>query len=122
MALTRDQLPGAAVPQEPVPVPALGGDVIVRGMDMPQMLRFSALRRRITQPQGDETEPQALERASGVLVPMVLAMCVVLDDGLPVYTAEQWGAFGARHAQQVMALWDVCIRLSGAHGDDEKKA
>jgi hypothetical protein len=122
MALSRDQLPAVALPQEPVAVPGLGGDVIVRGMDMPQMLRFTALRRRLLTPQEGETEDQASERAAGELVPLALEMCTVLDDGLPVYSAAQWATFGAQHSGDVMALWEAAIRLSGQQPDHEKKA
>jgi hypothetical protein len=52
---------------------------------------------------------------------MLLATCVVLDDGLPVYTAEQWAALGTQHPGALLDLWQRAIALSGADLAAEKK-
>lgn len=122
MPISRSAIPAISLPQETLAVEPLGGEVIVRGMDMQQMLRFTATRRRLVELLPGENEAQAAERASGELVPLVLAMCVLADDEQPVYTAAQWAAFGARHPAVTMDLWDAAIRLSGQAGDHEKKA
>lgn len=121
-ALQRDQVAPPALPEELVHVPALGGAVRVRGMDMRQLLAFRAAQRRATLPQGDETEADAAERASGELLPLMLAACVLAADGLPVYTAEQWATFGGGNAAQVYELWAVAVRLCGGDAAAEKKA
>lgn len=120
--IARDQVLAVHLPEQAVDVPEIGGTVLVRGMSMPQLLAFTAARRRALQPQDGETPDQAAERASGELVPMLLATTVVLDDGLPVYTAAQWAAFGSQHPQATLALWKVAVQLSGQDPDAEKKA
>jgi hypothetical protein len=118
----RGQLLAVELPTQEVDVPAVGGTVLVRGLSMPQLLAFSAARRRALQPVGDETPDQAAERASGELVPLLLAETVVLDDGLPVYSAAQWAVFGAQHPQATLELWRAAIALSGQDPTAEKKA
>lgn len=118
----RSALPAVDLPAEEVTVPGLPGPVLVRGLDMPQMLQFSAARTRLETPQPGETEADARERASGHLVPLLLSLCVVLDDGLPVFSAAQWSAFGARHPEDVITLFNVAVRLGGQDADGEKKA
>ena len=120
--INRREVAAVALPQEAVDVPAIGGTVLVRGMSMPQLLAFSAARRRALEPVEGETPDQAAERASGELVPLLLAATVVLDDGLPVYTAAQWAAFGSVHPAATLDLWRVAVRLSGQDQAAEKKA
>lgn len=122
MAIRRENIKRVALPREEIDAPELGGSVIVQGMDMAQVLRFSSARRRLCAPMGDESPEQAAERASGELLAMALADCVLADDGLPVYSAAEWAAFGAQHPERVAALWDVSKRLSGQDSDAEKKA
>jgi len=120
--VSRSGIAAIALPRSTEPAPEIGGDVVVQGMDMPQMLEFTAARRRLGQPQEGETEEQAAERTSGEMLPRLLAVCVLAEDGLPVYSVAQWRAFGARHPDRAVALWEVAIRLSGQAPDDEKKA
>lgn len=119
--ITRDAIAPVALPTEPVDVAAIGGVVLVRGMSLPQLLAFRAAGRRASEPLPGETPETAAERASGELVPMLLATCVVLDDGQPVYSAEQWAAFGTRHPGDTLDLWQRAIALSGADLAAEKK-
>ncbi len=121
--LTRETLPPQAeVPQETVDVPELGGAVIVRGLDMPGLLRYAAARQALLEPLPGETEADAQERAGGALIAVLLAACVVLADGRPVYTAAQWSGFGARHPAAAMSLWRAVQRASGTDPDAEKKS
>lgn len=122
MTIQRADIPVVSLPIEEHPAPELGGTVSVRGMDMPQMLAFTSARRRLSTPVDGETPAQAAERASGELLPLVLSMCVLADDGLPVYTRAQWAVFGVQHPERALALWQVAIRLSGQAPDAEKKA
>jgi hypothetical protein len=119
--IRREALPPVELPTEEVPCAPLGGAVLVRGLDMPQMLRWSAERRRLLVPLAGETEDAARERAGANLVPLLLEMAVVLDDGMPAYTAAQWGALGARHPGDVMQLFSAALRLAGQDADTEKK-
>lgn len=122
VTIARDAIEPVALPTRVVDVPAIGGAVLVRGMDMPQLLSFTAARRRAVAPLEGETEQQSGERASGELVPLLLHTSVVLDDGLPVYTAAQWAIFGTQHPQAALELWQVAIGLSGQDAAAEKKA
>lgn len=119
--ITRDQLAPVALPTEALDVPAIGGQVIVRGMNLPQLLAFTAARRVASTPADGKTDAQAADRASGTLVPLLLHTCVVLDDGLPVYSQAEWAAFAVRHPQPTLALWQAAIRLSGQDIEAEKK-
>jgi hypothetical protein len=118
----RGQLPVMDLPTEEVTVDGLPGAVLVRGMDMSQLMHYRSAARRFSEPQGDETDEQAQERAGVELVPLLLSLCVVLDDGLPVYTAAQWSAFAARHLDSAVALFNAAMRLSGQDESAEKKA
>jgi hypothetical protein len=119
--VTRKALPHVELPTEEVEVAPLGGSVIVRGLSMPQMLQWSAERRRLLTPLDGESEEAAKERAGAYLVPLLLSMCVVLDDGLPVYTSAQWAAWGVSNPGEVMTLFQAAVRLSGQDADEEKK-
>jgi hypothetical protein len=120
--LERSALPQPLLPQENVLVEALGGEVIVRGMDMEQQLRFSSMRRRLVQPQEGETADQAAERAGGPLVPLALSWCVVLADGQPAYSEAEWRIIGAMHPGEAISLFNATMRLSGQNTQAEKKS
>jgi hypothetical protein len=122
MAISRDQLPALELPTKSVEVPSLGGEVICRGMDMPQLLRFSSLRSRLLNPLDEENQDQAVQRAGGELLPVVLGMCVVLDDGQPAYTEAQWRVFGGMHSDEAVTLFNTVMLLSGQDSSAEKKA
>jgi hypothetical protein len=121
MAMQRGQVRQMALPSEAVSCGPIGGEVTVRGMDMPLMLAFAAERRRLGTPLAGEAQEHANERAAGALVPMVLHGCVVLDDGASVYSLAEWGAFGALHPDEAMDLFQRAMRLSGQNTDAEKK-
>ena len=120
MAIARDALPALELPTEAVAMPSLGGDVLARGMDMQQLLEFVAARRRLSEPRAGETQAEANERAGAELVPFVLGMCAVLDDGKPAYSEQQWRVFGVKHADEMLTLFAVVMRLSGMAGDEKK--
>lgn len=121
MAIDRDAIRPMALPREEVEAPEIGGSVTVQGMNMPQLLEFTSARRRLQAPRPGETEEQAVQRASGELLTLVLGMCVLAADGMPVYSPAEWGAFGALYPERAVALWDTAIRLSGQQPEAEKK-
>lgn len=122
MPITRNAIPPLLLPQEIVAVPALGGEVIVRGMSLPQLMQYSAARRRMAEALPGETPDDVAERLGGSLVPLALALCVLAEDELPVYTEAQWGYWVSSHASEAVQLVGVALRLSGQLGDQEKKA
>lgn len=119
--IARAALPPAELPSEEVEVTPLGGSVLVRGLTMPEFLRWSAQRRALLEPRAGESAEDAQQRASAEMVPLILSMAVVLDDGDPVYTAAQWSAFGARHPEEATVLFQAAVRLSGQDPQAEKK-
>lgn len=119
--LERANLPSLDLPREAVEVKALGGAVWVQGMDMPALLRFTSARRSAMQPLPGENDDQAAERATGVLVPLLLSLCVHLDDG-PAYSMAQWGSFGAQHPEAALDLFHRAVRMSGQDAAAEKKS
>lgn len=118
--IDRASLPAMALPRQVVQVDALGGEVIVQGLDMPGLMRFTAARRDVSQLLDGESDQAAAERAAGNLVPLMLSLAVWLDDG-PAYTQAQWAAFGVRNPGVVMDLFDTAVRLSGQDTAAEKK-
>lgn len=121
MALVaREQIAPCELPEEVVSVPAVGGDVLVRGMDMPSLVRFRARQRAIGAKKKGESQEDADERTGGELLPVLLEMCVLADDRQPVYSAAQWGVFATAHMDETMQLWEVAMRLSGLEKDPGK--
>ena len=118
--VTREAITPVALPEEQVPLPEAGGDVLVQGMDLPRLQRFAAARRRALEPKAGEAEADAQERAGTELLPLALELCVLAGDGQPVYSYAQWASFAARHPAQAMALFSKAMELSGQ--GDEKKA
>lgn len=113
MLVNRDDIKPVKLPEEVVPVPEVGGDVLVRGMDMPRLARFDSARREYVQPQEGETPEQAIERATLELIPLALHLCVLASDGRPVYSPAEWAAFAVHHGARVAELWRVVERLAG---------
>jgi len=98
--------------REVIRVEALGGEVAVLELDLGARLEFeSAL---------------AASRKSGkslvsAMVPQLLALCVVGDDGEPLFTVKQWQAFGARHRDTAIELFNAAMRLSGFDAEANAK-
>ena len=119
MLVAREAIPAVALPEEVVPVPELGAEVLVRGMDMPRLMRFEAARRRLMEPEPGESEQDAAARAASELIPVALHLCVLAADGQPVYSPAEWAAFAVPHGERVVELWRVVERLAGL-GDQKK--
>jgi hypothetical protein len=119
--VARSAAPLVELPSETVTVEPLGGDVLVCGFDMPQLLRFMAAKRRLSEKLDGENQDQAEERAVAEVVPFALHLLVLADDGLPLYTEAQWRIWGARNGAAALELFAVAMRLSGNDKDTEKK-
>lgn len=119
--IAREAIPTVELPSEPHTCEPLGGDVLVRGMDMPQLLRFMSQRRELEALLEGETPDQAQARVGSEQVAQVLSWCVVLDDGKPVYSVAQWRAFGAAHPVEALEMFNAAMRLSGSDVRAEKK-
>lgn len=98
------------LPEELVPVPALGGDVLVRGLDLGARLALSHQHR---------TKP-GMTADFKHLAPL-LAMTVLDADDQPLFTEQQWEAWGAQNMEQALHLWDIAWRLSDLDGKQAEK-
>jgi hypothetical protein len=101
--LKRSDIPRPSLPKETVKVKSLGGEVVARAMELGHRVEFSL--------QSDMAWPERLSP--------VLARCIVDADGEPIFSAEEWEAWGGKHAREALELWAVVRKLSGI-GDEEK--
>lgn len=97
-----DVAPPTPLGKETVAVPALGGDVVVRGMTLSERLVVSSA-------DGFEGISFALSR------------CVLDADGEPLLDRDQWEIFGANHTQTAIDLFVVVKRLSLIDRSDVEK-
>jgi len=111
--LDRSQIKEPVLPKETVEVPALGGEVVVRGLLLSERLELSTVQRKLGEPLPGELIEDAKRRAGARLVPITLARAVVLSDGEPMWSATQWEQFGSQHFDAAWQLFDVAMRLSG---------
>lgn len=113
MPISRDAIRPAALPQELIDVPEIGGEVIVRGMSLPQLMQFAALQRRAFEPRDDEVPEETHARAAVELMPFLLHHTVLADDLQPVYSKAEWVTFCSAHVQASQRLWRAAMALSG---------
>lgn len=99
--------------EEVLPVEALGGDVIVRELPLSARLELRAQHARLAEPLPGESDDIAHTRAGAFMMPATLARCVFGGDGLPLFTLDEWDAFGTRHTDAALALFKASQRLSG---------
>lgn len=119
--IERSAVQAPVLPKETVPMPSLGGDVIVRGLLLSERLTLSALSGQLSEPHPGESVELAQARAGAQMVSHTLARAVVLADGQPFYSVAQWDQFGAKHTGDVLALFQASRRLNGYdEGDTEK--
>ena len=117
--------------RETVPVPSLGGEVIVTELSLSDRLDFEQVLREDFDPQAEATgvspagqKPRgkgASRRSVHAMVPQLLAITVLDAQDRPLFTAKEWQAFGARNRDAAIELFNVAMRLSGFNGDDSAK-
>lgn len=105
MAVKRASVPAQALPREEIEIADLGGSVIVRGLTLSERLDLFA----------------GAAAAGFTHIPQLLAMCVLADDDKPLFTAEQWEAFGGAHLESTLTIFNVARRLAGLDVEDAKK-
>lgn len=105
--LKKSQIASPVLPKETVDVAELGGEVVIRGLLFSERLALFA---RV-----DEKGKAFAE------IPQLLALTVIDGDGEPVFTAEQWEAFGARHMETLLHLFSIAKRLSGLDAEAAAK-
>lgn len=107
--IQRDQRKVPALRQEETDSSAIGGTVIVRGALMGD--RMALL---------DETKALPESRQNYQVVIETLARSVFLDDGLPVYSLDEWDRFASANYDEALRLFGITSRLNG--GDAEAVA
>jgi len=117
--IKRQDVPTPVLPKETVEVEALGGEVVVRGLLLTEYLDLQA---SVVAAAPKKSLDGESER-SGVhaVLPVLLAMTVLDADEKPVFTQQQWQVFGAKHANQAIALFNVAWRISGFSQADTAK-
>ena len=113
--IQRGALPKPTVPKETITVDALGGEVVVRGLLLSE--RMAVQRQIVTLRKTQDSDEGAVHS----ILPVLLALCVIDADGLPVFSQDDWQAFGSRHADQAVALFNTAWLLSGFSQADDAK-
>ncbi len=108
MALKRDAIKPPTLPRETYPCPELGGEVIIRG---PLASARIAMQRHATDP------------GAGVeqLAPILLAASVLDADDQPIFSAEQWDAWGGGNYEAYIGLFNAAMRLWGFDSEANRK-
>lgn len=91
--------------REPAELPD-GSQVFVRALRLTERL---TIRRQVA----ELTAGKGLEESLVLLVPRLLAVTVVDEADVPVFTAEQWDDYGAAHPAQTLELFNTASKLSG---------
>lgn len=99
MAIRRADVATPLLPQEAIQIDSLGGEVIVSGLMLKERLEMATLN-------------GGFER-----VAVMLAKTVRDADQKPLFSAEEWEAFGAKHFDDALKLAEVAQRLSGMGGE-----
>ena len=107
MVINRDSLKPPTLPKETVHCPELGGDVVIRG---PMASARISLQRMANADMGVEK-----------LAPVLLASSVVDADDKPLFTEEQWDAWGGGHYTAYLNLFNVAMRLWGFASEENRK-
>lgn len=113
--IKRSAIAAPTLPKETVAVAPLGGDVVVRGLLLTERM---AVQRQLVELRKKELTDTGAVHA---ILPVMLALCVLDAEGLPLFTQDQWQAFGATHTDTAVELFNTAWRLSGfAQADDTK--
>lgn len=106
MLVKRGDVQKPTLPEEVVPVPELGGDVLVRGLGL--SARFAL-----------QKDFEGMGRFGHMM--KLLEVSVLDGDFEPIFTAREWEAWGAKNDVAAMRLWDIAWRLSDLDGKEAAK-
>lgn len=104
--ISRDAVKPPALPRETVPVPELGGDVVIQGPRASARISMQSA----TTEGVDSMRPAAL-----------LASSVVDKDGQALFTADQWDEWGGTHYAAFLNLVGAAMRLWGFDREENRK-
>lgn len=97
------------LPKQSVEVEVLGGEVVVRGLLLVELLGVQNRIAQLHQATAGGDDAASVSE----IVPDVLAMCVLDADGVSLFTREQWQVFGGQHEASALNLFNVAWGLSG---------
>ena len=113
--IKRGDVAAPTVPKQTMAVEALGGEVVVRGLLLSERM---AVQTKIS----DLSAASVADKtALHAILPLLLALCVIDADGLALFDHDGWQAFGARHADQAVELFNTAWSLSGFNQADDAK-
>jgi hypothetical protein len=97
-----------ALASEPFPLRYQGGtiDVTVRALMLTERL---TVRAQVAKLAAD----LSLDDSLVFMVPRLLAVSVIDEDGKPLMTAEQWNEYGSAHPTTALELFNKASELSG---------
>lgn len=121
MALSRKDVKAPVLRREVVPVPALGGEVIVRAMLLEEKLAVLAAMHAPAAPLPGESAPEAKTRANSAVVSLVLSTCVIDPDGVALMTRQEWREFGGQHMDEALVAFNKALELSGFDAERVEK-
>jgi hypothetical protein len=93
--LNKSDIPRPVRPKQTVECASLGGEVVVQGLLMSEQFELSS------------KEFPRFGHLSHVL-----SKCIVDAEGKPVFTVEEWEAWGASHVDAVLELFKTARRVS----------
>jgi len=102
-----------AIRKQSVPMESQGGDVVVRGLGLDELLGLSGVQGLLREPLEGESQEDAHARAGALMVAKTLHLGVVLADGKPMWTEAEWNAHGSGHLVECMELFNKINQLSG---------
>lgn len=91
------------------------GEVVVRALKLSERARFYVAEAEVAEISDKDERAERSMRLKAER----LARCVLYADHSPVYSAEQWEAFG--NLPEFIRLDDVVLRLSGTPADEAAK-
>ena len=108
MPILKKDVPAPVLPESRVvPVPALGGDVIVRPLLLSDRLALA---------QESRGQPKDFS-----YIASLLAYAVVDAENQQLFTTQQWEAWGAQNMAAALALWDEAWTTSGLDPESAAK-
>jgi hypothetical protein len=119
--LKRDDVPEQAVGMVPVEVRGLDGVVFVRTRMLADRVALSTFEASLPKSYPGEDEREAAARIGAHVAAKTLALQVVLEDGSPVYNYEAWSAYGAKHPDDLLALFQKCGDMAAPKTEDLAK-
>lgn len=107
--VTKAGIASPVLPKQSVEVEPLGGEVVVRGLLLVELLGVQQRIATLHQAAGGGDHAASVSE----IVPDVLALCVLDADGVSLFSRAEWQIFGGQHQAAALNLFNVAWRLSG---------